>query len=178
MLPETHSTIYADAADSERQLAEVMGMVMQSFARLAGRLSQGEWLCTRVEVAGLRDALAHLDALLPAASEDLDVYACRPELVQALLEAAGYPMPALQELAAGDYAAFAEHVRDLIRRDLAAYGANARGRDGLLARSARVGIAETETARLTGLSRNTVRKVLHVPASGPRSDHQDAPGDA
>lgn len=162
MLHEMHSTIYADATDSERQLAEVVGMVMQSFARLAGRLGQGEWICTRAEAGELRDALAGLDALLPADSDELYAYTCRPELVQALLEAAGYPMPALQELAAGDYAAFAEHVRDLIRRDLAAYGANVRGRDELLARSARVGIAEAETARLTSLSRNTVRKVLHV----------------
>ncbi|MEU7428584.1 hypothetical protein [Streptomyces sp. NPDC040750] len=110
----------------------------------------------------MRGALARLVALLPACGDELDTYACRPGRVAALLEAAGYPVPALQELATGDYPAFAERVRDLIRRDLAAYGSVARGRDGLLARSAHAGIAEAETARLTGLSRTTVRKVRNT----------------
>ncbi|MFD4627324.1 hypothetical protein [Streptomyces sp. NPDC058475] len=63
-----HSTIYVDASESERRLAEIMGIVMQSFARLAGRLHQGEWLCTRIEAGQLRNALAGLDALLPSRS--------------------------------------------------------------------------------------------------------------
>ncbi|MEU5159659.1 hypothetical protein AB0G74_08625 [Streptomyces sp. NPDC020875] len=86
---------------------------------------------------------------------------CWPERVQAFLEAAGYPMSALGELARGDCPAFTERVREVVRRDLAAYGTAARGRDGLLARSAGAGISESETARLTGLSRNTVRKFFH-----------------
>ncbi|WP_274036388.1 hypothetical protein [Streptomyces sp. MMBL 11-1] len=176
MLPETHNMIYADATDRERQLAEATGLMMQAFARLAERLSQGEWSLTRDEAAGLRDALAHFDALLPSASDELDINACRPELVQALLEAAGFPMPALLQLAAGDYAAFAQHARDAIRRDLVAYGAINRGRDDLLARSARVGIKETEAARLTGLSRNTVRKVIHAPPTG-QHGHREPPCD-
>ncbi|WP_446045340.1 hypothetical protein [Streptomyces olivaceus] len=162
MLQEMNSAIYTGATDGERQLAEAMGAVMQSFARLAGRLGQGEWPAVRLDAGGLCDALAGLDMLLAAGGIELGANSCRPDRVQALLEAAGYPMSALQELATGDYRAFAECVRSLVRRDLAEYGVHARGRDGLLARSAHAGIAEAETARLTGLSRNTVRKVLHA----------------
>ncbi|MFF7098207.1 hypothetical protein ACFY9A_38370 [Streptomyces rubradiris] len=162
MLDELHCTIYSETSDPERQLAQVMGAVMQAFAQLAGQLSNGAWPGTRVAAGELRNALAGLQVLLPADSDELDAYPCRPEMVLALLEAAGYPVPALQELATGDYPAFAEHVRDLVRRDLAAYGDQARGRDRLLARSASVGIPETEAARLTGLAGNTVRKVLHT----------------
>ncbi|MGW1604828.1 hypothetical protein [Streptomyces eurythermus] len=82
--------------------------------------------------------------------------------VLAILEAAGYPVPALREPGTGDYPAFVEHVRDLVRRDLAEYGIQARGCDRLLARPTSVGIAEREAARLTGLSRNTVREVIRT----------------
>ncbi|WP_381561093.1 hypothetical protein [Streptomyces eurythermus] len=124
--------------------------------------SSGEWLCTRMAARELRDALAGFEVLLPADNGELDAYACRPEMILALLEAAGYPVPALRELGTGDYPAFVEHVRDLVRRDLVEYGIQARGCDRLLGRPASVGIAETEAAGLTGLSRNTVREVIRT----------------
>jgi hypothetical protein len=89
---------------------------------------------------------------------------CRPAQFDALLEAAGFPTATLQTLQSvdggADFAAFADSIRDMARRELAASGDTARGRDPLLRRSARVGITEVESARLTGLSRTTVRKAL------------------
>jgi hypothetical protein len=160
VVQRTQLDLITGATDAEEQMAQVMGAVMQSFARLAGCLGQGAWPHVREETTVMCEALAGLAALLPGDRDELVAYPCRPWQVEALLEAAGYPMSALHELGTGDYHAFAEQVRALVRHDLKTFGTITRSRDELLARSAHAGIPETEAAHLTSLSRNTVRKSL------------------
>lgn len=91
---------------------------------------------------------------------DCEAGFCRAEAVRQQLAHCGYPLAAVQVLTAGDYTGVIEWMRELLRGELAAYGNQVRGRDALLARSARAGITEVEAAQLSTLSRNTVRSAL------------------
>lgn len=164
MLQTERFNAFAESTESELRVAAGVSAVVQTLVRLMKTVEWGAWFEARNEARDLREALEGLIRLLPAQPHDLGAYDCRPAQIDVLLEAAGFPMVTLQNLQdvdhRADFAALADSVRDTARRELAAFGDTVRGRDTLLHSSARVGISEVESAHLTGLSRNTVRKAL------------------
>ncbi|MFE2640136.1 hypothetical protein ACFXKF_36230 [Streptomyces scopuliridis] len=164
MLQTERFNAFAESTESELRVAAGVSAVVQTLVRLMKTVEWGAWFEARNEARYLREDLEGLIRILPAQPHELGAYDCRPAQIDVLLEAAGFPMVTLQNLQdvddRADFAAFADSVRDTARRELAAFGDTVRGRDTLLHSSARVGISEVESAHLTGLSRNTVRKAL------------------
>ncbi|MFE5675507.1 hypothetical protein ACFQ7B_05130 [Streptomyces erythrochromogenes] len=157
---DSRATATTTATGPEWQLAAAAGEVLREVAALAAALQEGRWPEARHAVADLGEVLARLDALLPCGQgQDLQALPA-PERLAALLEAAGHPLALVRTLLErGSVDDLHAQAQDQVRADLKEFARTVGGRDDLLRRAGRLGLSESETARIAGLSRTTVRTV-------------------
>ncbi|MET9842200.1 hypothetical protein ABZZ01_31100 [Streptomyces virginiae] len=152
------------ATGLEWQLAAAVGGALHEVAALAVALQEGRWDAAHHAVADLRDALCRLDDFLPHdhatghdQGQDLQALPA-PERLAALLAAAGHPLALVRTLLErGSVDALRAQAQDQVRADLREFARTVGGRDDLLRRAGRLGLSESETPRVAGVSRTTVR---------------------